>query len=448
MRFLERVIGNYELIRFINEGGWAYVYEAKHQTLPKRVAVKILKESISHDKSQSERFVREAMILSSLDHPNIVKVLDISTIDGIPAIIMEYLEGRDLKDILRESGGLPADYAKSLFLQMLDAIEYAHGKGVFHRDINPSNVFILKDGIVKVLDFGIAKVTDEGSEGTRTGTAMGTPAFMSPEQVKAEKNIDGKSDIYSLGVTLFTMLNGKHPYAGMESQFDIQSKVVLEPLPQLSNCESINRVIRKATEKNRDQRFASISDFRQAFYHAFDEKTVIFQTPSITPKTREDITRKSRKPLWAMVVILATIVVFASFWTFNSDDYGPTNNIERQVRTDVQRRGILYVGVISLDTIDDQMTNRFSRVFGANKDILLVKCEDFNDLITKVNESAVDIAMLKDEEIPKSQNSFDLTMSDIQCESKDGLYLDCRLVLPKGNERLLDQLDFKTTYTK
>ena len=178
---------------------------------------------------------------------------------------MEYLEGEDLSDFIKRKGSPSDDQISKIFAQTLAAFHYAHLKGIVHRDIKPSNIFLLPDGTVKVLDFGIAKLYEANQEMTQTGTQMGTPIYMSPEQVKADKTIDLRSDIYSLGVTLFFTVTGKPPYDGSTtSQFDIFNKIVFEPLPGLQKQSIYEPIIVKACAKDRNDRYQNCQEFAMA----------------------------------------------------------------------------------------------------------------------------------------------------------------------------------------
>jgi serine/threonine protein kinase len=199
-----------------------------------------------------------------LDHPNITRVLDYEESDAHLAIAIELLAGEDLSDRIKKVGKLSEHEIKGIFEQTLAAFKYAHELGIVHRDIKPSNIFVLPNGTVKILDFGIAKLFGQGNEMTQTGTQMGTPIFMSPEQVKADKSIDHRSDIYSLGVTLFTMLAGRSPYDGdTTSQFDIFTKIVHEPLPELESTSYLADLVQKACQKDRELRFQSCEEWLQ-----------------------------------------------------------------------------------------------------------------------------------------------------------------------------------------
>ena len=262
MDFKGKKIEKYVVKRLIGEGGMASVYEAEHEVLGTKAAIKVLNPILSHNMQIRERFLNEAKTMASLQHTNITRIIDFEESDSFLAIIMEFLEGQDLNNRIKSGPRLSEKEIESIFEQTLSAFHYAHGKGVLHRDIKPSNIFILPNGKVKILDFGIAKLLSQGNEMTQTGTQLGTPVYMSPEQVKADKTIDHRSDIYSLGVTLYYAINGKPPYDGnTTSQFDIFNKIVYEPLPQLQGNSHLNELVLKACQKERELRFQTCEEW-------------------------------------------------------------------------------------------------------------------------------------------------------------------------------------------
>jgi serine/threonine protein kinase len=255
---LNTKINNYKIIRLIGEGGMASVYEAKHEILGTKVAIKVLNPILSANWQIKDRFIREGQLIAFLNHPNIIKVSDLDEQPQQVSIIMEYLEGEDLNQLVKRKGPLSEKEILNIFSQTLSAFQYAHSQGIVHRDIKPSNIFILPDGQVKILDFGIAKLFGLGNETTQSGAQIGTPMYMSPEQVKSDKSIDYRSDIYSLGATLFFAVNGTTPYHPRnDSQFDIFTKIVYEPFPESVIKSSFDSVISKACEKNRENRYQS-----------------------------------------------------------------------------------------------------------------------------------------------------------------------------------------------
>jgi len=283
MEHLNKTIGKYRLTRLLGEGGMASVYEGTHEKLGTRVAIKILNPILTANKQIRQRFENEARFMASLNHPNITKVLDYNELPDMLAIVMELLEGEDLSSLIKTKGALPPEQTITIFSQIFDAFQYAHSKGIVHRDIKPSNIFLVAGNQVKILDFGIAKILGTGDDFTVTGTQIGTPVYMSPEQVKAEKNIDHRSDIYSLGVTLFFTLNGKPPYDNTtQSNYEIFNKIVLEPIPDLANFPHLNQIIKKAVEKDPSYRYQQAIDFKNALIEAgfknqtdYNDKTLV-----------------------------------------------------------------------------------------------------------------------------------------------------------------------------
>ncbi|MCF8416051.1 MAG: serine/threonine protein kinase [Crocinitomicaceae bacterium] len=294
MELINTTIGKYTLTKYIGEGGMASVYEGTHLFLGTKAAVKVLSPMLSKNDQFRQRFRNEAAFMASLDHPNITKVLDFEDSDEVLAIVMELLEGSDLNDLVKEKGAMTFEEFKPLFIQILDAFKYAHNKGIVHRDIKPSNIFIDSHGKVKILDFGIAKLFGQGNEMTQTGTQMGTPAYMSPEQVKGDKSIDHRSDIYALGVTLFYAMEGRSPYdTDNESQFDIFNKIVYEELPVLTANSEHTHLIQKACQKDRNLRYQQVEDFENELNRgeAGDAKT-IFDIKSPSNHIKETIEKK------------------------------------------------------------------------------------------------------------------------------------------------------------
>lgn len=252
---------NYHIGPPIDKGGMATVYEGTHKTLGHKVAIKVLNKEYFYNDNIRKRFLAEARILAGISHNNIIRVTDLIEEKESAAFVMEYIKGSNLRDYIDYKGKLPEDEIKYLFSQMLDAVGFVHEQGLIHRDIKPSNFMLDSQGNIKLLDFGIAKVQDpSAAEYTQTGTdvRMGTPLYMSPEQIKSTKDVTAQSDIYSLGVVLWQMVTGRNPYDGNSlSTFEIKSKIFNESLPKTGTVW--DEIIEKATNKNLKNRYKNCS---------------------------------------------------------------------------------------------------------------------------------------------------------------------------------------------
>jgi serine/threonine protein kinase len=261
------VIKDFKVIRELGKGGMATVFLVEHQLLGSTMAVKVLNSEFVRNEHIRKRFLAEARSMATMSHSNIIKVTDLLDNIDLVAFVMEYVEGETLKDYIERKGKLKDDEVKIIFTQMLDAVGYVHKQNLIHRDIKPSNFMINKDGKVKLMDFGIAKNADASSAEytqTNTGMQMGTPMYMSPEQIKSSKDVGPQTDIYSLGVVLWQLATGKKPYdTSAISAFDMQLKIVQEDLPHTNSIW--DACIKEATQKNTYLRFKSISAFENAF---------------------------------------------------------------------------------------------------------------------------------------------------------------------------------------
>lgn len=267
-----KILGNrYEIIEQLGGGGMALVYKAKCTLLNRIVTVKVLRPEFTSDQEFVDRFRREAQSVAKLSHPNIVSVYDVGEEDGIYYIIMEYIDGRTLKEVIMEKGKLPVNEAVQISEQICQGIGHAHENGIVHRDIKPHNILITKSGLVKVTDFGIARAVTAATV-THTGNIIGSVHYFSPEQAKGE-DAGVRSDIYSAGVVLYEMLTGKVPFDG-ETPISVAIKHIQEkPVPP-SHIErdispELERVVMRAMEKD------PILRYQTAFEMASDLKTVL-----------------------------------------------------------------------------------------------------------------------------------------------------------------------------
>ncbi len=267
---LLRQVGRYQIRSRLGRGGMATVYRAHDPGIGRDVAIKFLHASLAEDEECRTRFLREARAAGSLSHPHIATVHDVGEIEGRPFMAMELLEGRSLADVLDAQQVLPIRDVITLGLQLAQALEYAHGKGVVHRDIKPGNIMLLSDRSgIKVTDFGIAHI--EGAGGvhapTLVGAVLGTPQYMSPEQTRGEK-LDGRSDLFSVGIVLFQALAGERPFKGENLVAVAQAIATAEPPPLNAKRPDVppalRRVVDRCLAKQPEQRFASGAELSQA----------------------------------------------------------------------------------------------------------------------------------------------------------------------------------------
>jgi hypothetical protein len=272
-------IGNYQVTSKIGVGGMGAVYLAEHPLIGKRVALKVLHAEFSSKEDVVKRFFQEAKAVNDIQHPNIVDIVDYGVLENVQGartvyFIMEFLDGPSLADVIRNEAPLAPERALAIALQIADALGACHASGVVHRDLKPDNIMLIQRGrepdFVKVLDFGIAKLTGEQkvSVRTRTGLLMGTPAYMSPEQCEGSAAVDHRTDVYAVGILLYEMLCGQVPFTG-----ETYGQILLQHLTQVPTPLSVTRglipphveaVVFKALEKHPDARYQTMDELMKA----------------------------------------------------------------------------------------------------------------------------------------------------------------------------------------
>ena len=250
--------GRYEIVREVARGGMARIYEARDPRIGREVAVKVLDRVLSEDPAFLARFEREARTIASLEHPAIVPIYDFGEQDGQSFLVMRYMRGGSLVERIR-SGQLAVDQSLTILGRIAGALEHAHDHGVIHRDLKPGNILLDLKGEAYLGDFGIAHLSGEVTTLTSTGTVIGTPAYMSPEQVYGDVQLDGRSDVYSLGVILFEMLSGRQPYRA-DTPAKVMMQHVMDPIPRIRELDpdlpaDWEAFFQRAMAKSREDRY-------------------------------------------------------------------------------------------------------------------------------------------------------------------------------------------------
>jgi len=319
-----KTLGHYHITEKLGEGGMGVVYKARDTHLDRFVAIKILPAGKVADADRRRRFVQEARIASALDHPNIITIFDIEQEDGGDYIVMEYLSGSTLRELIT-AGGMEWKAALRHAIAIADALAAAHRAGIIHRDLKPGNIMVTDQGLLKVLDFGLAKLTEPTPPGpdepTRTlkettgaGQVLGTVAYMSPEQVEGRK-LDARSDVFSFGAVLYELLTGQQAFHG-DSQISTMS-AILRDAPQPVRAvhpktpAALEQILNRCLEKDRERRYPSASDAHRDL--AACQRRLAAEDVGI-----RSIARRPRYVIPAGIICLAVICGGAWIWLRNS----------------------------------------------------------------------------------------------------------------------------------
>lgn len=262
----------YEIQRELGRGGMGIVFQAKDRRLERYVALKILNLTEGKDSAQGkrivERFLKEAKAIARLNHPHIVTLYDIGECNGRYFLVLEYVDGLSLEALQQRQGNLSPEQLVPLALQLCDALDYAHRQGIVHRDIKPANVLLNQEGQLKLMDFGIAQIEQDVGKQTQAGELLGSVLYMSPEQLSDASQVDARSDIYSLGMTLYELLSGHLPFNGSNIG-EVIRKVLMSEAPNFSSLgievpAPLADIIYRALLKDPQKRFASALEMKQA----------------------------------------------------------------------------------------------------------------------------------------------------------------------------------------
>jgi uncharacterized protein (TIGR02145 family) len=351
---LNQQFGNYKFLSVLGEGGMAIVYLAENTMLGSLVAIKVLKEDFVSNKNVRSRFLDEAKKMVKVKHPNIIQVYDLIDAGDIVAIVMEYIEGQSLKDLIENQGKMSQIEIERLFPQILLALQHVHKAGFVHRDIKPSNFMLSTDGAIKLADFGIAKDKNVAAF-TETGTQMGTPMYMSPEQIKSTRDVDHLSDIYSLGVVLYELVTGSFPFDKNKLTLpEIQVCILRDPLPKTGSLWDTQ--IAKATAKNEIDRYQScndwldlINDFGKGYKVESDLDLNIDQKEELLIDERNySLLRKVI--IFILLAFFILLVIF--FFKSKNEKDDLVVNSDRKTNSELE-------SIDSIETFLDQFGNKF-----------------------------------------------------------------------------------------
>ena len=294
----QKINDRYEVIRSIGEGGMANVYLGYDTILDRNVAIKVLRGDLSNDEKFVRRFQREALSASSLAHPNIVEMYDVGEDDGLYYIVMEYIEGKTLKQLLKKRGTLTISEAIDIMVQLTDGMAHAHDSYIIHRDLKPQNIMIKDDGQIKITDFGIAMALNS-TQLTQTNSVMGSVHYLPPEQASG-KGCTTKSDIYSMGIIFYELLSGSLPFRG-DNAVEIALKHMRDPLPSLKEensaiPQSIENVIMRSTAKNPKNRYEDAKSMHDDLLTVLDDDRMDEEPIKYKYQENEnDVTKKIKK---------------------------------------------------------------------------------------------------------------------------------------------------------
>jgi eukaryotic-like serine/threonine-protein kinase len=311
-----RVLGSrYEIIQMLGEGGMGAVYKARDRELDRFVALKVIRPEFAQSADTLHRFKQELILARQVTHRNVIRIFDLGEAEGTKFITMEYVDGRDLKSVLRESGKLEPKRAAEIIDQVCRALEAAHMEGVVHRDLKPQNIMLDKQGKVSVMDFGIARTMEAGGGGmTQTGALVGTPEYMSPEQAKGEK-VDGRTDLFALGIIFYELLTGASPYKAETAMASLYKRTKEVPQPPVEKDPSIPRplsnIVVHCLQIDKEKRYASATEILQDL--------AVFQgtragSVTLSPSVRFSSLEVMRRWRWLAAAAGVLLIALAGLW--------------------------------------------------------------------------------------------------------------------------------------
>jgi serine/threonine-protein kinase len=291
-----REIAGYELLERLGRGSMGAVFLARQLSLDRKVAFKVLAPRFAENENYVRRFLREAKAAAKLNHTNIITAIDVGDIAGVKFFVMEYADGPTVAELLERGGAMDSKRALGIVIPIARALEHAHRNGFVHRDIKPANIILTREGVPKLCDLGLAKEVEEGSGDTEEGQTMGTPDYIAPEQARGEADIDIRSDIYSLGATLFHMVTGQVPFPGPNPAV-VMTRHLTEPPPNARRrnpavSPEVARLIRKMMAKDRNDRYQTPAELIEELVAVMEGRGVK-PIPQLRRRTKR--TRRRRR---------------------------------------------------------------------------------------------------------------------------------------------------------
>jgi serine/threonine protein kinase len=389
---------NYTILKKIGQGGMSTVYLAHDITLDRKVAIKtlridpLLRAGEDRKREMLLRFLQEARAAAKLNHPNIVSIYHVGSMNGISYIAMEYLEGRSFRDLMESRERFSIDSIVSLLIQVCNGLEFAHAHGIVHRDVKPSNIILLQNGIVKITDFGIARIEKSELIRTRDERFMGTIYYCSPEQLTNFTTIDGRSDLFSAAILLYQLLTGKLPFHGPSLAETIDKIIQGSPVPPRKLNPSIpaqlEKVILKALSKNPPDRFRTVGEFKGALQRSIssgkDDGKEKLKSPARKPTTTSWIGPIPRFPL-VVGSILLTGLLSLGYLKIELEE-----NIQRK---DAAIRGSTMAKIFSLLMAEQSIAQdrriraKYLNEVGAAPDIYFIEMIKDNELIAEYQKN-------------------------------------------------------------
>ncbi len=356
-------LGQYQIQEVIGSGGMATVYKARHTRLERTVAIKVMHPQYLADEQFQTRFEREARVIARLEHPNIVTVYDYNEFERQPYLVIKYIEGHTLKQVIRQ-GALSLPDILQVMNGVASGLDYAHQEGVLHRDVKPSNIILADDGTPYVTDFGLARIAQIGESTLSADVMLGTPQYISPEQARGDQNIDHHTDLYSFAIILYELLVGRVPFAGDSAYATVHEQIYVDP-PRPSQFDPeitppVEAVLLKALSKNPQQRYHSARELMQALedalnasgLHSLDPNRVRNAVP-VSDMTRDGIPPAVKQP------------------QANTGTVSVPSDRPRKSKPSFEENPGAYIGQIvrqSVHTIDEALNEIFSEDEGKKDD--------------------------------------------------------------------------------